>query len=112
MFTKQELDDYKQKLELERLKLEKEISTLIVPVDMGSDVDAGDEEADEAEEFSQNQGTAVELKKRHAAINEALNRIGAGSYGKCQKCEMEIEKEVLAVNPESRFCKMCNKTQS
>lgn len=111
MLTKQELDNYKQKLEEERAKLEKDISALTTPVDMGSDVDAFDEEADEAEEFSQNQGTAVELKKRHAAINEALNRIGVGEYGKCQKCEMDIEKQVLEVNPESRFCKMCNKAQ-
>jgi RNA polymerase-binding transcription factor DksA len=37
-------------------------------------------------------------------IDAALNKITAGTYGKCERCGKEIEKEVLDLVPESQLC--------
>lgn len=93
------------KLEAEKKELEKELAKLNEPVDMGDDVDSFDEEADEAVEFSANQGMAVTLKRRYHRVQDALAKIKAGTYGICEKCGKPIEIEVLRVDPESRICK-------
>ncbi|MEK7641101.1 MAG: hypothetical protein AAB389_03855 [Patescibacteria group bacterium] len=78
-------------------------------VDFGSDTESevAEEEADEAEELSKNEGIAQELKGRLIDVKNALDKMAKGAYGKCEECGMDIEEEVLAVDPESRWCKMC-----
>ncbi len=101
-------DEQKKKLLQEQEEIVKEMKTLGV-VDFGSDTEGevGEEEADEAEEFTKNKGIEQELKARLIDVKNALDKIAAGTYGKCEKCGMEIEAEILNVDPESRFCKMC-----
>lgn len=43
------------------------------------------------------------------AINAALDRIEAGTYGECTRCGEEISKERLDVVPHTPFCKECAK---
>ena len=71
--------------------------------------EVAEEEADEAEEFSQNAGIKATLKVRLVDIQKALEKIEHNEYGKCEECGMEIEPEVLAAAPESRYCKMHKK---
>jgi RNA polymerase-binding transcription factor DksA len=48
---------------------------------------------------------AGDLKNRMDDINNALQKIGTGKYGICEKCGEPIEEEILNIDPESRFCK-------
>ena len=75
--------------------------------DQGDDVDNLDEETDEAEEFSTNVAIAAGLKERRASIESALERMTAGTYGKCAKCGEDISVDVLNADPESLLCKDC-----
>lgn len=40
-------------------------------------------------------------------VQDALDRIAAGTYGTCEVCEQPIEKERLAVVPHARTCVLC-----
>lgn len=101
-------DEQKKMLLEEQDEIVKQLKSEGV-VDFGSDVEGetAEEEADEAEELSKNEGIAQELKGRLIDVKNALDKIAAGTYGKCEDCGMEIEAEVLKVDPESRFCKEC-----
>jgi len=99
------------KNQLIRLKkgIEKKIKSLYKVPEFGSDVDAGDEEADEAEEFGAQLSIAQVLKERLADIELALKKIEEGKYGICEKCGGKISLDVLKAVPESRLCKKCKK---
>jgi len=103
-------NEYKTRLEKERAELIKELLKEETPEDFGSDVDHGDEEANEAESFGYRMAEARTLKDRINDIDAALNKILEGKYGICEKCGMEIGAAVLDVIPESRLCQNCKKT--
>lgn len=65
--------------------------------------------ADEVEEYDQRvlQEHFLELKLKE--IKEALQKIKKGTYGICEKCGKEIEKERLKILPEAKFCSKCKK---
>ncbi len=46
-------------------------------------------------------------RERLQAIEDALERIGAGSYGVCENCEEDIAQERLEVMPFTRLCFAC-----
>lgn len=98
---------YKKGLERERVLLIVEIGRNEKPVDFGSGMDHFDEEADETEEIGNQQAVAQDLKNRLDAIDIALEKIRAGSYGLCEQCKKDIEPVILDIDPESRFCKHC-----
>ena len=100
-------EETKNKLIQTQADLEKELKGLEGVPEMGSDVDAFDTETDEAEEYSTNLGIKNALKSRLMAVKEALAKIEAGIYGKCEKCGMQIPEEILEVNPEAKFCSHC-----
>ncbi len=103
--------NYEEKLLKEKADLEKQLKIVPEVTEMGSDVEGEvfEEEADEAEEFVTNAGIKDSFKQRLADINSALDKIQKGTYGKCEKCGMEIASQLLDVSPESRFCKECKK---
>ena len=98
---------YKSKLEALELELERQIAEYRKPVDFGSDIDSGDEEADETEEADNRLTIANDLHERLNQVKVALEKIGEGKYGACEKCGNEISAEILDIDPESRFCKNC-----
>jgi DnaK suppressor protein len=102
-----QLKEYKIKLEKERMMMAAEIARDEKPVDFGSDIDHGGEASDKSEEVGDQLAAAQELKNRLSEIDIALGKIQNGTYGVCEKCGKLIEKEILAIDPESRFCKAC-----
>jgi DnaK suppressor protein len=102
-----QLKEYKVALEKERAMLTAEIARDEKPVDFGSDIDHGDEESDKSEQVGDQLAAALELKNRLNEIDIALGKIQSGGYGVCEKCGKSIEHEILAIDPESRFCKSC-----
>jgi len=102
-----QLKEYKTKLEKERTIIAAEIARDEKPVDFGSDIDHGDEDSDKSEEVGDQLAAARSLKDRLNEIGIALGKIQNGVYGVCEKCGKAIEHEILAIDPESRFCKAC-----
>jgi DnaK suppressor protein len=100
-------DQYKEKLEEERLLLLAQIEQHEKPVDFRSDTDHFDEETDEAEEMGNQLAIAQDLKNRLDEIDLALSKLRSGKYGICEKCGKRIGDDILDVDPESRFCKNC-----
>lgn len=105
--TNEELNRYENRLIELRDQLSHQIKEIIKDTDMGSDIDHGDEEADEAEERGIAYAVQIPLKERLNAVLDALHKIKNGSYGACEKCSGKIETEVLNADLESRYCKAC-----
>lgn len=110
MIPKEKLQEFKKRLEEGKKVLAEKIAhdTNTVP-DFGSDVDHGEEEADESEAFSNQLAEVLPLKERLEDVESALRKIDAGTYGVCEKCGKEIDLETLEVDPESRWCRDCKK---
>ena len=104
-----ENDQYRVKLQAEHERLTLEIEENSKPQDFGSDVDSMDEETDEAEALANRLAIVQALKDELGEIEDALNRIEAGTYGKCAQCNKLIAKEVLDAAPESALCMDCKK---
>jgi DnaK suppressor protein len=100
-----QLKKYKTLLEKERAMVSGEINREEKPVDFGNDIDHGDEGSDQSEEVGNRMAVANDLKNRLSEIDIALGKIQAGNYGACEKCDKQIEEEILNIDPESRFCK-------
>lgn len=99
---------FRKKLVALRELLSRQIARLRRPVDMGSDVESTyDGQADETEEETANAGMVETLKRRAHRVDDALNKMDKGTYGRCEKCGAEIEKPLLDVDPESRYCRAC-----
>jgi DnaK suppressor protein len=50
---------------------------------------------------------AVAARQRLAATEEALGRVTAGVFGRCEQCGGPIPEVLLAAAPESRYCERC-----
>ena len=50
---------------------------------------------------------AKRLKQRLRLVDDALDRLMAGSYGKCTTCGKEIEDAKLNSDPAVAFCNQC-----
>lgn len=110
MLTEEEKNELKAKLERAKKDITVEIENLSAHdgvTDFGSDIDHLDEEADEAEEFGNQLGIVQALKERLNDVERALAKFEKGTYGVCEKCGKEIDKELLMAAPESRLCREC-----
>jgi RNA polymerase-binding transcription factor DksA len=52
-------------------------------------------------------GRAVAARRKLADIEEALGRLAAGHYGRCEQCESPIGSALLVAVPETRYCPRC-----
>lgn len=109
---KKTIKNFAEKLLEEKSEIEKELKEMEKDLDFGSDTDHFEEETDQAEELVNQLGVKKELNHRLGDINDALDKIESGKYGICEKCGNEIELEVLEVDPESRLCHNCKKTNN
>ncbi len=100
---KEDLINFKKRLEKERDDLEKMMAEFHKNVEF-TDVLSEDEVADIFESTQAEEVLEENIKKRISKINLALKKIEEGSYGICEKCGQPIEKERLEVDPTSFFC--------
>jgi RNA polymerase-binding transcription factor DksA len=63
--------------------------------------------SDEVEEYINRMPVENALELRLKAVNEALERIKRGAYGKCKNCEGDIPLKRLKVLPETEICLKC-----
>jgi RNA polymerase-binding transcription factor DksA len=107
----QDIEKLKEKLLQTQKDIAKQLKDLGEVPEFGTDTEGEtfEEESDEAEEYSKNLGIKQELKARLLDIKNALDKIHNNAYGKCEKCQMEIERKILDIDPESRLCKNCKK---
>ncbi len=105
--NKEELKKIEEKLIEEQKLIEANLKKFESELDFGDDIDHMEEEADEIEETANFLSVKENQDKRLKQIETALERIRNGTYGTCIECGGKIEKEILAVDPESLLCKQC-----
>lgn len=66
-----------------------------------------DENASEVATFSDNLSLEHTLEKTLEDVEAALERIKAGTYGKCKYCQQDIDQRRLRARPESGACVKC-----
>jgi DnaK suppressor protein len=52
-------------------------------------------------------GRAVAARRKLADIEEALSRLAAGHFGRCEQCGSPIGPTLLVAVPEARYCSRC-----
>lgn len=52
-------------------------------------------------------GRAVAARQQLADTEEALSRLAAGAFGRCEQCGALIPEAVLVAAPECRYCARC-----
>ena len=52
-------------------------------------------------------GQAVAARQRLADTEDALGRLTAGDFGRCEQCSDPIPEVLLAAAPERRYCARC-----
>ena len=108
-------DDRKKlevKLKEKEEKLEVQLADFKKDLNFGDETDHFEEEADEAEEFGTWMGLKRVIGRQLARVRLALSKINIGTYGICESCGKEIEPELLAVDPESTYCKVCKQKKA
>lgn len=105
----EERKKFESELREEESKVKKQLSRFKEGLDFGDDVDHGDEEADETEEFGTWLGLKKILEHHLQNVRRALAKFGLGSYGRCEQCGKEIETRLLEADPESTLCIGCKK---
>lgn len=50
---------------------------------------------------------AVAARQRLADTEDALGRVTAGAFGRCEQCAAPIAEPLLAAVPETRYCTQC-----
>jgi RNA polymerase-binding transcription factor DksA len=51
---------------------------------------------------------AVGARRKLEDVEEALDRLATGRYGRCEQCEAGIPAGLLALIPETRYCPRCD----
>lgn len=51
---------------------------------------------------------AVAARRKLADVEEALGRLVAGRFGRCEQCGSQIPAGLLAAGPETRYCPRCD----
>jgi DnaK suppressor protein len=73
---------------------------------------ASDAEASEESSHDRIAAQTEELKAQLASIDDALVRIGKGTYGFCVNCDTMIDTDRLAILPTATLCLACEQKRS
>ena len=114
------LEELKQNLLSEKIRLEQELSSFShrnqnpATVDYDADFpnigDKEDENASEVAQFSDNLSLEGELEKALRDVDSALKMVEQGTYGSCKYCGNVIDERRLRARPTSTSCIQCKKT--
>jgi RNA polymerase-binding transcription factor len=64
---------------------------------------------------ARNRGLAcrtIAVRRKLADVEEALDRLAAGTFGRCEQCRMPIPVGLLAAAPDRRYCPGCDAEDS
>jgi RNA polymerase-binding transcription factor DksA len=108
-----------------RAKLENEKQRLLVELDQlsaagrpseerreGSPFGKREEEATESLELERRMALEQGIKGQLADTENALTKISAGTYGRCEVCGKAIEPARLEILPQARRCMNCKALQA
>lgn len=109
------LAELKEKLLQEKTRIKDEIVRIAKPTkdsvgfnttfnEIGTDED---ENASEVEEYTDNLAMEATLEKQLKDVVDALAKIEAGNYGKCENCGTDILIERLKAYPAAKKCLNC-----
>ena len=107
-----QLDDARARLEAEKEAVDKQLLDHGVELEGDESINVEDHEgfADSAQvtaERSQQITLVEQLRVRRSDILDALEKISAGTYGKCENCGQEIPAERLEAVPAATLCVAC-----
>jgi RNA polymerase-binding protein DksA len=114
--NKEILEKIKKDLLIRKEQIEKELAGFTKKDEFVKDnyrsefPDFGDKEDENAEEiatYTDNLSVEFSLEKTLRDINKALERVNAGTYGKCAYCGQEIAEDRLLARPTSNACVEC-----
>jgi RNA polymerase-binding transcription factor DksA len=111
------LDELKEKLEAEKKSLVRELESFAsedpklkhnwdTKYPNREDGDK-DEEADEVQEYDNKLSLEYSMELKLKDVNNALEKIAAGTYGICENCGKKIDEKRLLVCPEAKTCLRC-----
>lgn len=113
-----DIEKFRNRLETERKRLLGELEQLSVagrPSEErreGSPFGKREEEATESLELEKRLALERGIKEQLAAMEVALGKIKAGTYGKCEVCGKPIEPARLEALPHARRCMTCKALES
>ena len=114
------MEKYKAKLEEEKKLLEEELKSLgkfdseTGDWEATADSDITNQEvadeadmAEKAEDYEERVSKVSVLERKLDEVNSAIEKMGTGSYGICEKCGKQIEEARLEANPSAKLCEVC-----
>lgn len=75
--------------------------------DYGNEVFDQSSEATEVSEYDKKLSLEANFETRLKEVNEALEKMEKGDYGKCKQCGVEISEERLKADPAAADCIKC-----
>jgi len=109
MLTKEEMEEFKNRLLDRRVQIEKNLAGTTLEMKEMRDLelnDEGDYAAASAESIVDS-AILIQQRKELAEIELALDKIKNGTYGICEMCEEPIGRARLEVKNFARFCIIC-----
>ena len=112
-FTKKELSDLRERLEQERVELQRQASEIeessfrTPQSELSGEVSFDEEYADAGTatfERERDLSLTNNIKDLTEKIDRALERIGQGTYGLCERCGRPIEKARIKALPYATLC--------
>ncbi len=107
--------ELKEALLKEKKRIQAELEIIGKPTTQSGDYDTTftemgedeDENASEIEEYTDNIALEANLEKQLKDILEALEKMEAGTYAKCENCGTDIPVERLRAYPAAKTCINC-----
>lgn len=106
------LNHVRAKLEAEKKRFQEELNQLNSPRDSderreGSPFGKREEEATESMELEKRLALENKLEALIAEVDRAINKMDAGTYGKCDICNQAIDPARLEALPQAIMCVSC-----
>ena len=116
MLSQEFIDKMKNKLDVEKKRLEEDLSSFTkknvhnaedYKADFPDFGDESDENAKEVATFEERLNMENTLETELRDVNKALERIEKGTYGTCHNCKEEIPEARLEARPTASTCVKC-----